>query len=61
MPGVSKGVFFRKDKRSLRKWRAVIMIDGRRINLGHYATEAEAAKVYADAAAKFHREFARVA
>jgi hypothetical protein len=38
-----KGVHFRKD---INKWRSVIRIDGKRINLGNYKTELEASEAY---------------
>lgn len=42
------------------KWRARIRPgDGTRIELGHFATEEEAAEAYREAAKKYHGEFAR--
>jgi hypothetical protein len=53
-----KGVTFNHQRR---KWTAYIRVNGRKINLGQRATAAEAGKLYADAALKYHKEFARTA
>lgn len=45
-----KGVCWRKDKK---KWNAYIMVDRKRLHLGYFTDEKEAAKAY-DAAAKKH-------
>jgi hypothetical protein len=50
-----KGVSFRKERN---KFRAYITLNQKTINLGHYKTAIEAAKVYNDAAIKYHKEFA---
>lgn len=51
-----KGVDFHRGR-----WRARIRPgDGSRLDLGYFATEEEAAAAYAEAAAKFHGEFARL-
>jgi hypothetical protein len=51
-----KGVDFHKGR-----WRARIRPgDGTRLELGYFTTEEEAAAAYAEAAGKFHGEFARV-
>jgi hypothetical protein len=43
------------------RWRARIRPgDGTRLDLGYFTTEEDAAAAYAEAAAKFHGEFARV-
>lgn len=59
----SKGVFFDRTNPGKRcnRWRARITLDGRRINIGRFATQHEAAKAYQAAAQKYHREFARAA
>jgi hypothetical protein len=46
-------------KRS-KKWLAYITVDRRRINLGSFTTEVEAAKAYNEAAVKLFGEFARL-
>jgi len=43
------------------RFKAQITVDGRRLNLGSFATEEEAASAYAKAAALHHGEFARSA
>jgi hypothetical protein len=49
-----KGVsFYRKTKR----WKAYIKLNGKRINLGHYKTEIEAAEVYNNKAKELFGEF----
>jgi len=54
--GLPKGVY-----RHRRKYRAMIYVDGERHYLGSFETIAEAQQAYADAAPKYHGEFARVA
>lgn len=56
-PGSSKykGVYFYKP---LNKWNAQIEIKGKKIHLGYYQDEIEAAKAYNLAALLYHREFA---
>lgn len=39
-------------------WKACIIVGGKRISLGSYKAEIEAAKVYDEAAKKYHGEFA---
>lgn len=53
-----KGVSW--DKQHL-KYRAQIMAEGKKINLGRFSTIEDAAAAYASAASKYHGEFARVA
>ncbi len=52
-----KGVGWCKDRA---KWRARIRVNKRLIHLGRFANEIDAAKVYNNAAIKYHREFARL-
>ena len=52
-----KGVHWSKDSN---KWVASIKVDGKRKNLGGYATPEEAYAVYCEAARKYHGEFARL-
>jgi hypothetical protein len=51
-----KGLFHRRDG----MWRALITVNGRRIYLGCYKDETEAAKAYDEAAKKYHGEFANL-
>ncbi len=50
-----KGVTWDKDSK---KWRVLIHVNGKRIDLGRYKDKIEAAKVYDAAARKYHGEFA---
>ena len=54
---IYKGVSFHKRED---KWRAVIMINGRAINLGDFASEIEAAKAYDAKAIALFCEFANL-
>lgn len=48
-----KGAYFDDSCRVLKKWRAMIRVDGKLLRLGRYATPEEAARAY-DAAAREH-------
>lgn len=57
-----KGVTWREEKKksTSRRWRVRISIDGKRIHVGDYITEREAAIAYNNAALKYHGEYARL-
>ncbi len=42
------------------KWQSGIVVNGKRINLGHHATEIGAARAYNEAAIKYFGEFAKL-
>ena len=50
-----KGVYFCKDRN---KWQVNITVGLRRISLGYFSSEIEAAQTYDEAARKYHGEFA---
>jgi hypothetical protein len=50
-----KGIYWRKKNR---KWQAVITFDRKKIYLGYFRNEIDAAKAYDRAAMKYHGEFA---
>jgi hypothetical protein len=52
-----KGVYFNRDRG---KFRAQIMVDRKKYNLGTFADELDAARAYDAAAVKLHGEFARL-
>jgi hypothetical protein len=53
-----KGVTFYKEPHRQKRWGAEITKNGRRIRLGRYKNEIEAARAYDEAAKKYHGEFA---
>ncbi len=50
-----KGIYWNKQKQ---KWRAMITIDHKRIHLGYFVSEKQAAKIYQKAANEYFGEFA---
>jgi hypothetical protein len=52
-----KGVYWRKDTK---RWRANITVDGKKISLGQFLSEIDAAKAYDNAAKIYHKEFAQL-
>jgi hypothetical protein len=53
-----KGVYLdNRNRRKYKIWQAIIQINKKRIELGHFTTKEEAAKAYNEAAKKYHGEF----
>jgi len=50
-----KGIYWRKEKR---KWQAMITFERKKIHLGYFHSEIDAAKAYDQAAKTYHGEFA---
>jgi hypothetical protein len=55
-----KGVYFHKSRKGRKKWDAYINVNGKRIFLGTYQTQEEAAMAYDAAAKKYYGQFARL-
>lgn len=53
-----KGVTFRSDKREGLQWQAQIQVNNEKMNLGFFATRELASEAFAQAALKYHGEFA---
>lgn len=58
--GTLKGAYFSTDLRKTKSWYSQIQVDGKRICLGTFSTEAEAHAAYVVAAKQHCGEFARV-
>lgn len=56
--GVKRSSYIPKKSTTKRRWETSIKVDGKYIFLGHFENELDAAKVYNQAAEKYHGEFA---
>jgi len=54
---IYKGISYAKDHK---KWRARIWVDGKKIHLGYFKNEIDAAKAYDRAALKYYSEYAYI-
>lgn len=54
-----KGVHLKEAHKRIKKWHATISIDGKIKSLGYFYTAEDAGDAYAEAAKKYHGEFAR--
>lgn len=54
-----KGIYYNKSQRGTKKWRAQIMVNGKKLNLGNYDNEEDAARAYDTAARNYFGEYAR--
>lgn len=55
-----KGVYFHKNSKRIKKWQASIKVNYKKISLGYFEKEIDAAKAYNRAAKKYFGEFAKV-
>ncbi len=57
---IYKGVYFEASGTRRKRWRALISLNGKKIHLGSYSKETEAAVAYDVAAKKYFGEFAKL-